>query len=62
MLVSVTYQYGQGFLTPIPSIYPSSVKKVRISRMPVAHTYKPTYSVGRDQEGHVLKPDQANDL
>jgi hypothetical protein len=28
--------------------------------MPVAHTYNPSYSGGRDQEDHGLKPAQAN--
>jgi hypothetical protein len=31
-----------------------------ISRAPVAHTYNPSYSGGRDQEDWGLKPTQAN--
>jgi hypothetical protein len=62
MLESVTCLYGQGFLTPVPSIYPLSPQKLRTSWAPVVHTYNHSYSDGRDQEDHGLKPDQANNL
>jgi hypothetical protein len=32
------------------------------SWVPVAHTYNPSYSGGRDQEDHSSKPDKANSL
>jgi hypothetical protein len=60
MLVSVTCLYGQGFLTPVPSIYPFPHKNVRTSWAPVGHTSNPNNSDGRDQEDHGLKPNQAN--
>jgi hypothetical protein len=31
-----------------------------LSQAPVAHAYNPSYSGGRDQEDHGLKPTQAN--
>jgi hypothetical protein len=30
--------------------------------VPLVHTYNPSYSGGRDQEDHGLKPSQANSL
>jgi hypothetical protein len=62
MLQPVTRLYGQGFLTPVPSIYPLSIKKIGTGRVPVAHTYNPSYSGGRNQEDDILKPDHANGL
>jgi hypothetical protein len=35
-------------------------KNLRISQISVAHACKPSYSGGRDQEDHGLKPAQAN--
>jgi hypothetical protein len=32
-------------------------KKLTISQTAVPHTYNPSYSGGRDQEDHGLKPD-----
>jgi hypothetical protein len=32
------------------------------SQAPVAHTYNPSYSGGRDPENHISKPDQENFL
>jgi hypothetical protein len=46
---------GHGFGTG--SILPLNVK---CGQEPVAHTGNPTYSGGRDQEDHGLKPAQAN--
>jgi hypothetical protein len=33
-----------------------------MSQVPVAHTYNPSYSEGRDQEDYSSKPTQANGL
>jgi hypothetical protein len=33
---------------------------MRINLAPVAHSYNPSYSGGRDQEDHSSKPAQAN--
>jgi hypothetical protein len=37
-----------------------STSKTKYSQAPVAHTYNPGYSGGRDQEDHGAKPAQAN--
>jgi hypothetical protein len=37
-------------------------KNVRFCQVLVAHAYNPSYSGGRDQEDHGLKPAQVNTL
>jgi hypothetical protein len=39
---------------------PLPTKNIDKGRAPVAHTYNPSYSGGRDQEDHGLKPGQGN--
>jgi hypothetical protein len=36
------------------------IKKYTFTQAPVAHTCHPSYSGGRDQEDHSLKPPQPN--
>jgi hypothetical protein len=43
-------------------IFPLIQKRENVSQVLVAHGCNPSYSGGRDQEDHVLKPAQANSL
>jgi hypothetical protein len=40
--------------------YGEALKEHFLGQAPVAHKYNPSYSGGRDQEDHDLKPAQAN--
>jgi hypothetical protein len=43
----------------LKTFQPTFVKN-KNGRVPVAHTCNPSYSGGRDQEDHILKPARAN--
>jgi hypothetical protein len=45
---------------PIQLLHANKRERERQSQVLVAHAYNPSYSVGRDQEDHSLKPALVN--